>query len=85
MTKAPLTLIPRAKRYGGGFIPMVTARNARGQCKGAMVHKGCERDSNVCASERQATLRAYFMAQRVVASYPQAASVAVPAFILGNL
>lgn len=60
-----ITLHPTFTKTRDGFVPMITARGARGRMLGAHVPKGAEREFKTFTSPQHAISEAYSMALRV--------------------
>lgn len=60
-----ITLHPTCKKTADGFVPMITARGAKGRMLGAYTPKGAAREFRTFTNMQSAISEAYTMALRV--------------------
>lgn len=72
-----ITVHATAKSFADGFVPMITLRNAKGQCVGSRTPQGDYRAFRTFANEHDAQMEARLIACRVALRFPAVIRAAV--------
>ncbi|MGY3589376.1 hypothetical protein [Bradyrhizobium sp. USDA 4350] len=66
-----ITVHATAKAFDDGFVPMITLRNAKGQCVGSRTPQGGYREFRTFTNEHDATIEARLIALRIALRFPE--------------